>query len=381
VKVEIVTDESGFRSLKPIWNSLLQRSGADTVFLTFEWLSTWWRHFGPGNEMRIVLVRDQQHIVGIAPLMIRRRDGFRQFAGIGARTADYKDFIIANDIDEAPVVKAIFGGINSSRDWDFVRLEGLREDVYSLTGKLSSCVPKHLQPNWIKAEVCPYISIDKPWDAYWNSLGGRLRNDSQRKLRMLNREQGPVTFVHASHGADVDHYLSKLIALHLIRRKEVTKTYSVFEDTRAVAFYNDLAEELSALGWLRLSALLVGGEVAAVHLGFEYGGTFSYYMPTFDDSFSRYFVGRSLLLEMIRDAFVRRLKEFDLLLGDESYKFDFQPKIREVYSLSFCQGGLKGYLAHTWFGRVRPRLEAAVNLDTPLQQLKWWLRRSNAQEQ
>jgi len=42
--------------LRADWKTLADKSG--NVFATWEFISTWWRHFGPGREPIIVACRD-----------------------------------------------------------------------------------------------------------------------------------------------------------------------------------------------------------------------------------------------------------------------------------------------------------------------------------
>jgi CelD/BcsL family acetyltransferase involved in cellulose biosynthesis len=118
IQVEIITEESEFLALEHIWNPLLQRSGADSIFLTFEWLSTWWRHFGQGNQLFVMVIKNQGLIVGLIPLMITKRQGFRQLTMIGGITSDFKDFIIADYEDRKSVIEAILNAIITKKSWD-----------------------------------------------------------------------------------------------------------------------------------------------------------------------------------------------------------------------------------------------------------------------
>ena len=40
--VETVTRDDDLGLLEQHWNELLQSASADTVFLTWEWITTWW---------------------------------------------------------------------------------------------------------------------------------------------------------------------------------------------------------------------------------------------------------------------------------------------------------------------------------------------------
>ena len=67
--VEHVSDIAGLRRLRPEWNGLLCRSPASSVFLTWEWIATWWEHFGREGDLLILAVRDESgRLVGLAPL-------------------------------------------------------------------------------------------------------------------------------------------------------------------------------------------------------------------------------------------------------------------------------------------------------------------------
>jgi CelD/BcsL family acetyltransferase involved in cellulose biosynthesis len=163
--------------------------------------------------------------------------------------------------------------------------------------------------------------------------------------------------------------------LHRIRRNEVDRTQSVFEQPAMVSFYTELAKRMFERNWLNLSALLVSGEVAAIHFGFEYSGNLLYYMPTFNHSYMRYSVGRSLLIHLLNDCFAHEFKEFDLLMGSEPYKFDFKPNVRKLYSVTFFHRNPRAKVAKIWFRRVRPKLEALINRSRHVHQIRAWFRK------
>jgi hypothetical protein len=56
-------------TLEPVrqeWTELATRSRS--VFKTWEWLSTWWDHFGEHRALMVVAVQSQDRLVGILPL-------------------------------------------------------------------------------------------------------------------------------------------------------------------------------------------------------------------------------------------------------------------------------------------------------------------------
>src|SRR5208337_1843481 len=69
-----------FAQLGVEWDGLFQRADAENIFLSFGWMSTWWKHFGKG-QLAVIAVRDADgRLVAVAPFYVARSS-----AGLGAR--------------------------------------------------------------------------------------------------------------------------------------------------------------------------------------------------------------------------------------------------------------------------------------------------------
>ena len=117
-------------SLENQWNPLLNRSETNTIFLTYEWIANWWKIFGKGKELLVLLVKNDENLVGIAPLMIANSKKFgiidKKIQFIGAPLADYCDFIIAEDKES--VLKQIYSYILEKKEtWDTMSLDEVPE--------------------------------------------------------------------------------------------------------------------------------------------------------------------------------------------------------------------------------------------------------------
>ena len=73
--VTLVREESDLLALRGEWDALLRSSHSNGLFLTWEWISTWWRIYGDGRALHLLAARDDGgRLIGLAPLMrIRRR--------------------------------------------------------------------------------------------------------------------------------------------------------------------------------------------------------------------------------------------------------------------------------------------------------------------
>ena len=54
------------------WRSLLERTEGESFFHTLEWLEVYWRHFGQGQRLRVLLVSSESRLSGILPLVVER---------------------------------------------------------------------------------------------------------------------------------------------------------------------------------------------------------------------------------------------------------------------------------------------------------------------
>src|SRR5688572_2078239 len=69
LRVEEIDTAGGLEALKPLWDGLLAVCPHRTPFLTHEWTTNWWKHFGKGKGLSVLVVHEDGRPVLIAPLM------------------------------------------------------------------------------------------------------------------------------------------------------------------------------------------------------------------------------------------------------------------------------------------------------------------------
>ena len=134
--------EDGFEALEAEWNQLLAKSRFNSIFLTYEWQTTWWEQLGEG-ELWIVAFRspEDDQLVGIVPLYLipdtsDPESDRRRFNLVGCiEVSDYLDIIAAKGW-EATVYAGLLAWLHSERapQWDVLDLCNLPQD--SLTHQL-----------------------------------------------------------------------------------------------------------------------------------------------------------------------------------------------------------------------------------------------------
>ena len=374
LKVDIVTDERDFFALESVWNPLLARSGVNTIFLTFEWLSTWWKHFGHRHRLFVVVVRKGKEIVALFPLMITRREGFQQLGYISNKIIDYKDFIIDAEQDREQVIRGILNTLVGAGGWDFLMLNGFPEDSVNFQAfkDALSGFPNN-KTAFGDANVSPYIPIKGTWEDYWKSLKKSFRVNTSGQLNKLLKKSDTYSYEFCVNENEIDGLIDKIISLNAKKWVEDKNQGSVFDDPVMRSFYKDLSKRVFHLGWLKISAIMINKEIASVYLDFQYAQKYFHVIPSYDQKFSTYSPGRLLLVYLIQKAFENELIEFDLLGGNESYKYNFNPIERKIFTIGFFQRGTKAYFAYRWFFGIRPHLERLE--ESPLRNIYWWYRK------
>jgi CelD/BcsL family acetyltransferase involved in cellulose biosynthesis len=377
LSVEVITDQLQFQSLRDAWRDLAAASDNDCLYSAFEWLSTWWRHFGRDMQLFVLVARAGYHPVGIAPFTLSRREGFRLATLMGGTVTDYKDFIIDRNADHFAVLGELFHTLVSHHGIDVVRFE-IREDSpnFAPLGTLLPSLSAY-RPTCAESNIGVYVEPKGAIDEYWHTLGRGFRENCRRQISRLRALEGGFTYYCPETPEEIERYVSVLMQQKIDRWRQTKHRTVLMEHTVVRDFYQDVAKQIHQAGWLRVPVLLVNGRAAAVDVGAVYRDKYYSCQHSFDEDFSTYSVGRLLNLEIIRWAHDNHWNQMDLGVGGEAYKFDFKPRVRKLYTLAFYQTGARGHAAEAWFGRVRPRLEHVANTRSFAKPVREWLKSHN----
>lgn len=343
-KTRIISEFSEFESLSEAWDSLLQNSSDDsTIYLTHEWLSTWWKQFGEGKKLKIVLIEKKNQLIGIVPLMrTEYRIGLfmiHALETVGSLNCNHIGLIRSGYGEE--VVSAFLAYLEKEfAEGELVLRLTLVPDDCEFFDLVRSCISlpasTMIMQNKVKT-LAPYITLPSTWDEYSRRLSLSRRHTLRRKLRSIEKTH-TVEFRDCT-GDNLDTMLSRFIELHE-RRWQSAHVSSVFSDSRMERFYRDIATQFVKKGWLHFSCLLVDGEVASAEYDFIYNRKFYCATSARDIGYSKYNVGHLHQMFLIKYTIERGLREFDFLKGDEPYKFHWTQSSRRYINLVIGKKGL-----------------------------------------
>jgi Acetyltransferase (GNAT) domain len=198
-----------------------------------------------------------------------------------------------------------------------------------------------------------------------------LSKDKVKKTCRTMLRLGDVRFRHLDTAPEIREHMQRFADQH-ITRCVLDGRQSQFLRADYSSFYWHLAEELDPSRELRFSVLELSGEPVAYHLGFEVGGRYLFYKPTFDVNLWDYSPGQVLLFKLFEWLREAEVSEFDLGQGGEPYKYRYANACRENVTFTVHAPGLAGRVARAFGDTVtsarcrarqafdrHPRLKAA----------------------
>jgi CelD/BcsL family acetyltransferase involved in cellulose biosynthesis len=342
--IRVVAESKELESLAGVWDSLLQRSGDDnSIYLTYEWVSTWWKHFGEGKKLNILLIKKEEQVIGIVPLMRSEyRIGLLKWhllETIGAVNCNYVGLILFENRQEALTAFLAYLEKELVKSRLALRLSLVPQDsqFLHLLRRHASLFSQNLVAEERVMTLAPYISLPATWEEYFHSLGRRRRKSLRSSLQELE-EAHSVRFQECDADS-LEDWLSRFFDLHQKRWQSVG-VRSGFSNPKKREFYRDLSSKFLQKKWLHFSCLKVDDEMVSAEYGYIYNGKLYAATSARDLRYSKYSIGHLHHMYLTRDAIARNLREVDLLRGDEPYKFYWTKSARKYMEVIIIKKGL-----------------------------------------
>jgi CelD/BcsL family acetyltransferase involved in cellulose biosynthesis len=300
--VELV---DGFDSLRGDWTRLAE--AGDNIFATWEWNELWWRHYGRGRRLRVVVSRrDDDEIDAIVPLfiwsprplrvlrLIGHGHGDRLGPICGRADAETEQRALRLALGVAPYDVFVGDWVAGDRDWAGV----LGGRVVRKTG---------------------YPILRWP-EGGWDELLARQSRRFRRKLRQCrDRLEGDhaVGYRYAD-ARTLERDLDAAFRLHRARFREHQCNFCGEHE----AFQREFAAVAHDRGWLRLLLMEVDGEPVAFKYGFVFQNAYFAYQSGRNPAWDRRSVGFVVEVESIRRT-LQEAVEYRFLGGDEQHKYRY----------------------------------------------------------
>jgi CelD/BcsL family acetyltransferase involved in cellulose biosynthesis len=318
---DVVSDATRAAALEEEWDALA--TAARRPFCAPAWMLAWWTHVRPaGALMRIVTVREDGRLIGIAPFYVdpgqRGPIRYRTLAsGTSLRTEPLavpgreKEVaaIVARTLREttpAPDVIS-FEGCDSNSPWPEV-----------LTTSWDSGRPAWNNCDW--TIPAPVLRLnDRTYEEWFSQRSGNFRQQMRRTRRQMD-DRG-ATFRLAQTPGELARDLEAFSQLHHARWDP--KGGSEVLTPEVERMLAEAGPKMLAGNKFRLWSVDVDGHTISSHLFLAAGGEVAYWLGGFDDSWKSWRPSLQTILVAIEHAWEHGDQRMDLGGGAQDYKYRF----------------------------------------------------------
>lgn len=317
--LDVVSSAADLDALASEWDGLVRAMARPSPFLLHGWVTAWWRQYGAGAELATIVARRDGRPVGVVPAYIRRSHGVRVARFLGGHESALADVLLAPD-EPASTAQLLVDELRR-QPFDFA-------DFFGLPG--GSVLASAGGPPLIERVDAPVLEMPDGWDALYTArVGSKKRSLHRRRLRQLG-EVGPVEFVAARTGEELEPLLEDAFRLHELRWRGRPDA-STFGTDGGRVFHREALRSLAGQDVLRLVMMRVGGAPAAFHYFFALDGVMVVHRLAFDPALASYSPGLVATLETLRRASEEGLTKVEFLGGGERYKMELADRREPLY--------------------------------------------------
>lgn len=338
LRTTVVADAAALAEVGRDWNRLLAASRANSLFLTWEWIATWWQIYGAGSRLNVLTAHtDDGRLVGIAPLKrITRGIGgvlnvdVVEFIGHGGDvTPEYLDFIVDPE-HEGPVLTA-FADLLLAAPAAVLDLRPFAAHSANLPALVKRLEKEPGGMQCVPDSICPQMPLPSSLEAFMADRSRNYRKKVKESQRRIARDFGARVRVSTTQ-SELQADLDALGALHQRRWDRASRA---FRSPEYREFHRRFAALMLERDATRLFLLENGREPLAALYCFVYGGRYYYYQSGRNPDHPKHHLGLVLLHNAIQEAIKEHADVFDFLRGQEEYKFHWAKScarnVRVVY--------------------------------------------------
>lgn len=333
------------------WN-LLARG---VPFRRWEWLESWWSHYGSAvgearasRELFVLAVFDAHSApVGLAPWFVERtasQGRVVRFLGSGEVCSEYLSLLCTEGKEEI-VARSLAKWLAENSDADRHDLQAgpqsNRWDAIKLSAIASNDLPIERLLVYLAAEGssvyrrpgmnCWRLELPATWDDYL----AMLSKSHRKQLRRLDRDffrsgRARMHWVHEPN--QLENGLDVLVRLHQSRWKYRGRP-GCFASERFLKFHREVALRMLAFDQLLMSWLEIDGRAVAAEYHLSGDRIVYAYQSGVAPKALDFQPGHLSHLATIRRAIERGDRAFDFLRGDEPYKSHWRAVPRSTYQV------------------------------------------------
>lgn len=313
------------------WKHILEENQNTNPFVEYRWIYEWWKHLGIDQAVEIIVVLENEKVIAFCPFVFSQRGSVFFYRFIGVGQANYMDIISYDSMKES-VIEFVLNEIFSQKKHVVFSLHGLLKSNFT-PGILDVILPNNNISYTSHQVITPFIDLEKiKMDEYFKKRQKLHRLDRREKRLGKN---GTMQFIQLGE----DH-MDSIFKLHQKRWKKKQDT-SNFTSKKEREFYRSLAVPQAGAFQTEIDGLTIDNHLIAFTYGYSCRGRYLSFVLGFNDDFEAFSPGRILEKNLILQCGERDMSVFDLSIGYETYKFDWNTDVDTTLKVIFSSKTLR----------------------------------------
>jgi len=352
-----------FLDLSSDWRILLNEQRSDnTPFYTHEWFQCWWKSFGRGVDFFIILVKEENKLIGIAPMMLKKifMHGLpvRQLSFIENGNSLHNNFILGTRRKKDVLERIIQYLITEQSCWDVVELKNIPAESENCVALKELLYSNKILFGQKDALNSPYITLGSDWETFYKSRSSKAK----KTLRNIqNRFKKSGSFI--VHKIDnYEEFKRVKPELYDIAKNSWTEEVgdSLYSE-KNMFFFDELSRFASERGWLAIWLLQLNGESIAFEYHLRYQGRVYGMRASHKKNCGNMSPGVFLDYHIIKQLFENGdIKEYDLGGSSDFYKRKWTEESRSHVLINIFKKSFYSRLLYMYEYKLIPAIKNVV---------------------
>jgi CelD/BcsL family acetyltransferase involved in cellulose biosynthesis len=355
VTVRRYTRFADVEPLRAEWDALAESVGAD-LFSSFDWCSTWWRHFGDNRQLEIYIARRGGGLVGCVPLYRETLSYgvWRLFAVrlVGSGDAGTRCHlpVRADVLDE--VLREVCCQIDSGGSWDVIHFGDIPSNSFdgpAVAWSLGSIFP--MAKIVFRSGHCPTSTYELPgtFDEYLQLLSAKERSSIRRTQRRIKEDhQGEIV---PTCETSLDEVFARFLHQHEAWWGKKGQLGFFRTWPGLIDYHLDFSRIQARHGRLHLLCLQTKDAPIAYYYGHRFGKRIHAFSGarSCDPRWDALAPGKQLHFEMVRRAIESGVTHIDSMDGYYQYKELWGASYHKLQSVTVLSEKISSCLARRDF--------------------------------
>jgi CelD/BcsL family acetyltransferase involved in cellulose biosynthesis len=342
VEIVEVNDIEELAQYRMLWNSMFAGTPNATFFQTFDWLDTYWRHFGHDQKLRVLIAYAAGEALGILPLCVRTEShGLSKVRVLTYPLDNWSTWYGPIGPNPASTMLAAMQHLRrTQRDWDMMELRWVADEATqggksARAMRIAGMFSEKQEYQWTSL-----VDIPSSWDEYLTNKSPSLRLQFQRTIRDLFADGRAEYIRHrplpASEGDGDprwDLYASCELVAEASWQSHVVNG-NTFQHERVREYFRASHTVAARLGMLDVHVINVEGQPSAFLYAYHHHGNVTALRTGFDASNDNG-IGSALMLQAIEDSCNRGDRTIDLGPGEQEFKRRMRTRTESTYRLTY----------------------------------------------